>query len=123
MAAEDLDVPGGAAGSDGTPSARGPEDERVAATIGNWKRKLLDVSRRNRALNFKPNKATTVAIVDEQPAEVFRHLYLQERQMRFLPAPPEAVQPTLPVAPADADAADGGEEAESENGGPAPDFT
>ncbi|MBA3242584.1 MAG: DUF4011 domain-containing protein, partial [Acidobacteria bacterium] len=123
MAAEDLNVPGGAAGSGGTPPARGPEDERVAATIGNWKRKLLDVSKRNRALSFKPNKVTTIAIVDEQPAEVFRHLYLQERQMRFLPAQPEAdAHPTLPVAPAGADAAGGVAGAEIEEGGPSPDF-
>ena len=42
---------------------------RLAATIANWKRKLLDLSRRNRALNFKPTKVSTIAIVDEQPAE------------------------------------------------------
>src|SRR3954467_9891368 len=58
---------------------------RVAATLGDWKRKLLDVSKRNRALNFKPTRVTTVGIVDEQPAEVFRHLVLGGRQMRFRP--------------------------------------
>ena len=50
---------------------------RLAATIANWKRKLLDLSRRNRALNFKPTKVSTIAIVDEQPAEVFRRMYLE----------------------------------------------
>jgi very-short-patch-repair endonuclease len=29
------------------------------------------------------NKVSTIAIIDEQPAEVFRHLYLRERAMRF----------------------------------------
>ena len=57
--------------------------QRLSASIANWKRKLLDLSRRNRALNFKPNKVSTVAIVDEQPAEVFRHIYLNEATMRF----------------------------------------
>jgi hypothetical protein len=52
-------------------------------SIENWKRKLLDLTKRNRALNFKMNKVSTIAIVDEQPAEVFRHLYLRERAMRF----------------------------------------
>lgn len=57
--------------------------QRIDASLANWKRKLLDLTRRNRALNFKPTKVSTVAIVDEQPAEVFRHLYLQESSMRF----------------------------------------
>lgn len=59
---------------------------RVRASIGNWQRKLLDLSKRNRALNFKPSKVSTIAVVDEQPAEVFRHLYLQEAAMRFRPS-------------------------------------
>jgi very-short-patch-repair endonuclease len=66
------------------------EEARLAATIDNWKRRLLDVSKRNRALNFKPTKVTTVTIVDEQPAEVFRQLYIQGQQMRFKPAPQKA---------------------------------
>src|SRR5690349_20558610 len=66
-----------------------PEQARITATLENWKRKLLDVSKRNRALNFRPNKVTTITIIDEQPAEVFRQLYLRDRQMRFRPAPPE----------------------------------
>lgn len=56
---------------------------KLSASLGNWKRKLLDLSRRNRALNFKPAKVSTVAIIDEQPAEVFRRLYLDEAAMRF----------------------------------------
>ncbi|MGA9772930.1 MAG: DUF4011 domain-containing protein [Blastocatellia bacterium] len=71
--------------------ATNPEEARIAATINNWKRKLLDVSKRNRALNFRPNKVTTVNITDEQPAEVFRQLYIQDRSMRFRPAP--AIEP------------------------------
>jgi very-short-patch-repair endonuclease len=68
----------------------GTDEARVAATLGNWKRKLLDVSKRNRALNFKPTKASTVTVVDELAAEVFRQLYVRGRQMRFRPAPPKA---------------------------------
>lgn len=65
------------------------DSSRIAATLDNWKRKLLDVSKRNRALNFKPHKVTTITVVDEQPGEVFRQLYLQDRKMRFRPAPPK----------------------------------
>src|SRR5437588_11846847 len=94
-------------------SSSGSDNERVVATIGNWKRKLLDVSKRNRALNFKPNKVTTVTVVDEQPAEVFRLLYLPERQMRCLPAPPQpvAIQST-PAASAPAPDTTAGDEVE-----------
>src|SRR3954468_13469565 len=65
---------------------------RIAATAESWRRKLLDLTKRNRALAFRPNKVSTVTIVDEQPAEVFRTLYIRERAMKFkaaeeMPAP------------------------------------
>lgn len=66
--------------------------DRVKASIENWKRKLLDLSKRNRALNFKVNKVSTITIVDEQPAEVFRQLYLKEQSVRFRAAPEDAPQ-------------------------------
>jgi len=59
------------------------DNDRVHAAIDNWKRKLLDLTKRNRALNFKVSKVSTVTIVDELAPEVFRHLYLNERPMRF----------------------------------------
>ena len=58
-------------------------ETRLAASIDRWKRKLLDLTKRNRALNFRHQKVSTVAIVDEQPAEIFRQLYIREQQMRF----------------------------------------
>src|SRR6267143_6666648 len=62
-------------------------NERVRMSIENWKRKLLDLTKRNRALNFRMNKVSTIAIVDEQPPEVFRQLHIHERVMRFKAAP------------------------------------
>lgn len=97
-----------------TASSLQAEQARIAATIGNWKRKLLDVSKRNRALSFRPNKVTTIIIVDEQPAEVFRHLYLQEKQMRFRPSPPTEPQPESALNIADTE--------EGEDHVPSPDF-
>ena len=83
-----------------TPTA--PADGRVAASIDAWKRKLLDLSKRNRALNFRATKVSTVSVVDEHPAEAFRMLYLAEREMRFTATepPPEDAAAT-PVASAD----------------------
>lgn len=56
---------------------------RIAASADAWKRKLLDLTKRNRALNFRPTKVSTVAIVDELPSEIFRQLYLHEHKLRF----------------------------------------
>ena len=56
------------------PALQNGMDGRIRTTVDAWKRKILDLSGRNRALNFKPTKASTITVVDEQPAEVFRHL-------------------------------------------------
>src|SRR4051812_46788315 len=77
-------VPLQASISDGAAQA---VEARVSASADNWKRKLLDLTKRNRALNFRMNKVSTIAVVDEQPAEVFRQLYLREEAMRFKAAP------------------------------------
>src|SRR5215204_1805958 len=60
-------------------------NERLSATINAWKSKLLDLSKRNRALNFKVNKISTVTIVDELPTEIFRLLYREKRALKFKP--------------------------------------
>lgn len=70
-----------------SPSASDSDAVRIAASIDNWKRKLLDLSKRNRLLNFRTAKVSTVTMVDEQPAEVFRQLFLLEKAMRFRPSP------------------------------------
>lgn len=56
---------------------------RIAASADSWKRKLLDLTKRNRALNFKVNKVSTITVVDEQPAEVFRQLCVRGLSMKF----------------------------------------
>jgi Protein of unknown function (DUF4011) len=55
--------------------------------VENWQQKLLDLTKRNRALNFRMNKVSMVEIVDEHPAEVFRQLYIRSEAMRFKAAP------------------------------------
>ena len=74
-----------------TPTPIAPDDDaRIGAALDAWKRKLLDLTKRNRALNFRMTRASTVAVADEQPAEVFRRLYLAEKPMRFRAAEPPA---------------------------------
>ena len=97
---------------------RNPADGRIAASIDAWKRKLLDLSKRNRALNFRATKVSTVAIVDEHPAEIFRLLYLSEREMRFKaaePAPDDAGT-SAPMS------ADGSPDEEFDSAAPQPAF-
>ena len=72
---------------------------RIAAAAESWKRNLLDLTKRNRALNFRVNKVSTIAVVDEQPAEVFRQLYIREHAMKFKAAP----EPELGLATAGAE--------------------
>src|SRR5215213_4435495 len=88
--------------STGTPGT--PPDGRVSASIDAWKRRLLDLSKRNRALNFRATRVSTVAVVDERPAEIFRLLYLAEREMRFKGSEPPPADPTAIPAAGIADA-------------------
>jgi hypothetical protein len=100
-----------------TPTSSPGPDARLAASAENWQRKLLDLTKRNRALNFKPTKVSTIAVVDEQPAQVFRQLFLREQKLRFKAAP-EAdanggqVRPPAPNRPAPATLAETEEEYE-----------
>jgi DNA polymerase III delta prime subunit len=48
---------------------------------------LLDLTMRNRALNFRPTRARTIRVIDEIPAEVYDYLVLKERAMEFRARP------------------------------------
>lgn len=61
------------------------QNERLLATVNAWKSKLLDLSKRNRALNFKINKVSTVTIIDELPTEIFRLLCREKKSLKFKP--------------------------------------
>src|SRR5713101_6977488 len=63
---------------------------RILASVDRWKRRLLDLTKRNRGLNFRPTRVSTVAIVDEHPAEVFRLLCIDEIALRFRATKPPA---------------------------------
>jgi hypothetical protein len=63
-------------------------NEKVLKALSIWRRKLLDLTKRNKALNFKPTKVTTIEIVDEQPSIVFKYLFNDGRSMKFIPVLP-----------------------------------
>jgi hypothetical protein len=57
----------------------------VQRQLHELRQNLLDLTMRNRLLNFRPTKARTIRVVDEVPAEVYSRLVLDERPMQFLP--------------------------------------
>lgn len=63
--------------------------EKIQNRIDEWKRKLVDLSRRNRLLHFRPTRGSTLRIVEPQPAEVFRRLGIQEKSWSIY-LPPDA---------------------------------
>lgn len=58
----------------------------IRLRLERWKQQLIDLTLRNRLLNFKPTTVTTIRVVDELPAEVFRTLQIANRSMSFQPA-------------------------------------
>ncbi len=60
-----------------------------------WKDKLIDLSMRNRLLNFKPTKVTTLRIIDELPPEVFRIMVTEIKVMEFLSTDLDEKEKTL----------------------------
>lgn len=59
----------------------------IAERVDRWKKKLIDLTKRNRLISFRPTKVTTIRIVDEQPPEVFATIVTELKAMDFLPMP------------------------------------
>lgn len=67
------------------------------------RQKLLDLTRRNRLLNYKES-VRSIRVIDELPDEVFRLLVIEGKGMEFLPTPEqqepkEEAQRPLPYVP------------------------
>jgi very-short-patch-repair endonuclease len=68
-----------------TPALDFDREPRLVASVDAWKRKLLDLSKRNRALNYRASGLSSVEVIGAKPADAFRWLYLQEHAIRFRP--------------------------------------
>src|SRR4051812_691129 len=77
-------------------AGEGAADDRVRASMTRWRQRLLDLTKRNRALNFKATKVSTVSIVDELPAQVFQRLVTDAKAFGF-----RAMLPSKEGAPDD----------------------
>jgi very-short-patch-repair endonuclease len=60
-------------------------DTRVRQQIRRWARELIDLSRRNRSLYFKPLKRSTVSLAWPAPAALFDSLMAGERRPVYVP--------------------------------------
>ncbi|MGE3524052.1 MAG: DUF4011 domain-containing protein, partial [Candidatus Dadabacteria bacterium] len=59
--------------------------EDIIKQIELARKNLLDLTMRNRLLNYRPTKRRTLRIIDEIPSEIYDILILQENVMEFLP--------------------------------------
>ena len=66
-----------------TPS---PDREKAAKALENLRMRLLDLTARNRLINFKHAKNSSLRIIDELPDQLVETL-MAETEMRFLPVP------------------------------------
>ena len=56
----------------------------IEVKIGALRKNLLDLTMRNRLLNFKP-QVRSIRVVDEIPTEIYQLMVLENKKMRFMP--------------------------------------
>src|SRR6266700_1231879 len=59
------------------------ETSIIERRIDEWKEKLIDPSRRNRLIYFRPSKSSTLTISTPTAETVFNRLVVQERSWKF----------------------------------------
>jgi hypothetical protein len=69
-----------------------PIYEDIEKEIEKARARLLDLTMRNRMLNFRPSITNTVRVVDERPAEAYSRLVLDERHMEMKARPTKAAE-------------------------------
>src|SRR4030042_3267247 len=60
--------------------------ERIASCINEWKRRLIDLTRRNRLIYFVPKRSSSIQIAEPSPSDVFNRLVVEEKPLKcFMP--------------------------------------
>src|SRR5215471_3476817 len=59
----------------------------IAQELQAARQNLLDLSMRNRLLNFRPTKLKTIQLIDAIPKDVYDSLVLREKTIEFLAKP------------------------------------
>jgi len=57
----------------------------VADQLEDARKKLLDLTLRNRLINYRPTKARTLTILNDNPMDIYEILVLKEKSMKFRP--------------------------------------
>jgi superfamily I DNA and/or RNA helicase/very-short-patch-repair endonuclease len=57
---------------------------KIDVKIGALRKNLLDLTMRNKLLNFKP-RARSIRVVDEIPTEIYQLMVLDDKKMQFMP--------------------------------------
>ncbi len=70
------------------------EDQQIETELDKARKRLLDLSLRNRLLNFRQTKRSTIQLVHEVPDEVFTRLVADQTQMLFKPVAKRAESST-----------------------------
>lgn len=65
---------------------------QINSYIEEWKRKLIDLTRRNRLLFFGPTRSSSVQVIEPSPNHVFQRLVVDERPWKFFVPPEEDEQ-------------------------------
>jgi very-short-patch-repair endonuclease len=77
--------------------------ERIDSCINEWKRRLIDLTRRNRLIYFVPKRSSSLQIIEPTPLEVFNRFVIEEKALKcFIPEEDEerdetAIQSNLPL--------------------------
>ncbi len=56
----------------------------IEVKIGALRKNLLDLTMRNKLLNFKP-QVRSIRVVDEIPTEIYQLMVLEDKKMQFIP--------------------------------------
>ena len=63
-----------------------PMMERIDSCINEWKRRLIDLTRRNRLIYFVPKRSSSIQIAEPTPSEVFNRFVIEEKPLKcFIP--------------------------------------
>ena len=58
-------------------------DREIDRRIDRWKQELLDTGKRNRMINYRETKRSTMRILEPEPEELFRLLAVSEKELTF----------------------------------------
>ena len=83
-------------------TAADPAQKRIAEALNRMRSRLLDLSGRNRLLNFRHPRRTSLRVIDELPDQLWEPL-LDGKSFRFIaiPKPSKQALPALRMASVD----------------------